>query len=213
MTFVVKLASHAQGGLGVRITGLAGHSIEMRLSMEQVEATGLMALPLLAIVGADVGDWPESLPLRPANDGLLYTKEQFQEYYGYTALEHWMTAGLRLRAFQFTFDAAPALAYSLDNNEVPEPVQTIVGDIFAPAAAGIPDDVGQHEPHGTSVEGAPSAGPDPGGELESFDANGDHICGICHIACSSLTQLHGHFEGLGHRRQQEWFVARNPDFV
>ena len=61
MTFVVKLASHAQGGLGVRITGLAGNSIEMRLSMEQVETTGLMTLPLLAIVGADVGDWPESV--------------------------------------------------------------------------------------------------------------------------------------------------------
>ena len=68
--------------MGVYITGLAGNSIEMRLSREQVEATGLMALPLLAIVGADAGDWPESLPLRPANDRRLCTKEQFREYYG-----------------------------------------------------------------------------------------------------------------------------------
>jgi len=151
VTFVVKLASHAQGGLGVRITGLAGHSIEMRLSMEQVAATGLMALPLLTIVGADIGDWPESLPLRPANDGRLYTKEQFREYYGYTALEHWMTAGLRLRAFHFIFDVAPAMTYSLDNNSVPEPVQAIVGAIFAPGAAAISDGMEHDELHGASV--------------------------------------------------------------
>ena len=68
IAIVVKLAAHSQGGLAVRITGLAGQSMEMRLSMEQVEATGLMALVMLAVVGADTGDWPESLPLRPAND-------------------------------------------------------------------------------------------------------------------------------------------------
>ena len=153
MTFVVKLESHARGGLGVRITGLAGHSFEMRLSMEQVAATGLMALPLLATVGADVGDWPESLPLRPANDGLLYTKAQFRDYYGFTAHEHWMAAGLRLRAFRFTFEPAPGLAYALDDNNVPELVQPIVRDIFAPDAVAVSDGMGQVEPHGTSVEG------------------------------------------------------------
>ena len=123
-----------------------------------------------------------------------------------------MTAGLRLRAFQFTFDAAPALGYSLDNNEVPEPVQTIVGNIFAPGVAAIPAGMEQHEPHGTSVEAEPTTGPDPGADLESFDADGDHICGICHIACSSLTQLHEHFEGFGYRRQQKWFVGRDAGY-
>ena len=123
-----------------------------------------------------------------------------------------MTAGLRLRAFQFTFEAAPALAYPLDNNDVPEPVQPIVRNIFAPSAAAIPDGMGQPEPHGTSVEGQPTMGTDTGEDLEGFDADGDHYCDICHIACSSLAQLHEHLEGPEHRRHQKWFV-RNAEFV
>ena len=96
---------------------MGGHSIDMRLSAEQVATTGLMTLALLALVGADDGNWPETLPLRPANDGQLYTAAEFRAYYGGTALEHWMTAGLRLREFKFAFEAAPALAYALDAND------------------------------------------------------------------------------------------------
>ena len=211
MAFVVKLAAHAQGGLAVSITGLAGNSIEMRLSMEQVEATGLMALALLAVVGADTGDWPESLPLRPANDGRLYTAEQFREYYGGTALEHWMTAGLRLREFKFIFDAAPAMTYSLDTNNVPAPVQAIVGAIFAPGAAAVSEGMEHDELNRTSVEVETSTSIALGEELESFDAEGKQVCGICCIMCSSLAQLHEHFDGLGHRRQLKWFVVMDAE--
>ena len=77
---------------------------------------------VLTLAAADGGDWPESLSLRPANDGRLCSAADFQAYYGATAMEHWITAGLRLREFQFVFEAVPDSAYTLDAADVPAPI-------------------------------------------------------------------------------------------
>ena len=122
-----------------------------------------------------------------------------------------MTAGMRLREFKFVFDVAPALPYSLDTNSVPAPVQALLEAFFVPRAREVLEDNNPDNLSGCSKAVATPEGTDTEDALESFNAEGEQFCGTCCISCSSLEQLHEHFNGLGHRRQAQWFVDMDAD--
>jgi len=96
---------HSVGWLTIRLRDMAGQEWTGVASASFIQRAGMIPLMALAMAGVDAAARPTTT--RPAEDGNLYTAEQFRAHFGEHWLQHWALAGLRLHCFHFTFPQAP----------------------------------------------------------------------------------------------------------